>query len=76
LLVPFRSEQSLGHHRPAEYSRQSKDLIAKTLHYESMRQAEPFISINCAAIPETLLESEWKARGVGPFSPRGKRPVE
>src|SRR6476620_6049516 len=35
-----------------------KDLIAKTLHYQSLRQAEPFIAINCAAIPETLLESE------------------
>ncbi len=34
-----------------------KDLIAKTLHYQSVRQAEPFIAINCAAIPETLLES-------------------
>lgn len=35
-----------------------KDLIAKTLHYQSLRQAEPFVAINCAAIPETLLESE------------------
>jgi len=35
-----------------------KDLIAKTLHYESLRQTEPFLAINCAAIPETLLESE------------------
>src|SRR6185503_3860860 len=35
-----------------------KDLVAKTLHHQSMRQAEPFIAINCAAIPETLLESE------------------
>src|SRR5450631_3989865 len=35
-----------------------KDLVAKTLHYQSVRQAEPFIAINCAAIPETLLESE------------------
>ncbi len=30
-----------------------KDLIAKTLHYQSLRQAEPFLAINCAAIPET-----------------------
>src|SRR5580692_9036146 len=29
-----------------------KDLIAKTLHYQSTRQAEPFIAINCAAIPD------------------------
>ena len=32
-----------------------KDLIAKTIHYQSMRQAQPFIAINCSAIPENLL---------------------
>jgi len=45
-----------------------KDLIAKTLHYESMRQAEPFIAINCAAIPETLLESELFGYEKGAFT--------
>ena len=45
-----------------------KDLIAKTLHYQSMRQAEPFISINCAAIPETLLESELFGYEKGAFT--------
>jgi PAS domain S-box-containing protein len=35
-----------------------KDLIAKTLHHLSLRRAEPFLSVNCAAIPETLLEAE------------------
>jgi transcriptional regulator with PAS, ATPase and Fis domain len=35
-----------------------KDLVAKALHYQGPRHAEPFIAINCAAIPETLLESE------------------
>jgi two-component system response regulator AtoC len=45
-----------------------KDLVAKTLHYESIRQAEPFIAINCAAIPDTLLESELFGYEKGAFT--------
>jgi len=45
-----------------------KDLIAKTLHYQSMRQAEPFIAINCAAIPDSLLESELFGYEKGAFT--------
>jgi PAS domain S-box-containing protein len=45
-----------------------KDLIAKTLHYQSLRQAEPFIAINCAAIPDTLLESELFGYEKGAFT--------
>jgi len=45
-----------------------KDLIAKTLHYQSVRQAEPFIAINCAAIPDSLLESELFGYEKGAFT--------
>ncbi|MBI3208194.1 MAG: sigma 54-interacting transcriptional regulator [Candidatus Solibacter usitatus] len=45
-----------------------KDLIAKTIHFSSMRQAEPFIAINCAAIPDTLLESELFGYEKGAFT--------
>ena len=45
-----------------------KDLVAKTLHYQSIRQAEPFIAINCAAIPDTLLESELFGYEKGAFT--------
>jgi len=45
-----------------------KDVLAKYLHYNSRREAEPFIPINCAAIPETLLESELFGHEKGAFT--------
>jgi Nif-specific regulatory protein len=35
-----------------------KELIAKTLHHAGKRRLKPFVTVNCGAIPETLLESE------------------
>ncbi len=35
-----------------------KELIAKALHYNSMRRGGPFVVINCSAVPESLFESE------------------
>src|SRR5918994_575986 len=35
-----------------------KDLVARAVHYNSMRRDHPFVALNCGAVPETLLESE------------------
>jgi PAS domain S-box-containing protein len=45
-----------------------KDLIAKSLHYQSLRQSKPFLVVNCAAIPESLLESELFGYEKGAFT--------
>ena len=53
-----------------------KELVASALHYQSARDAGPFIKVNCAAIPDTLLESELFGyepnSGISGADPRGK----
>jgi transcriptional regulator of acetoin/glycerol metabolism len=53
-----------------------KEFFAKALHASSERRARPFVAVNCAAIPEALIESELFGHLPGSFSgaaPRGKR---
>jgi two-component system, NtrC family, response regulator AtoC len=45
-----------------------KDLIAHAIHYESYRRDRPFFAINCAAIPETLMETELFGHEKGAFT--------
>ena len=75
-LVIDKVSRVLGHDIPIMIMGETgtgKELLAQAIHHDSPRAASPFVAVNCASIPETLIESELFGYEDGAFTGARKK---
>jgi two-component system, NtrC family, response regulator PilR len=72
MLAVFRMVETIGRTNSTVLvtgeSGTGKELVARAIHFHSLRREHPFVALNCGAVPETLLESELFGHMRGAFT--------